>query len=65
MDPLPCLCRIYGQFTMETILATAFGRVVNIQRGEADKLADAANVLFAGSQTGGSFAAARLSLILC
>ena len=31
----------YKLFTMETILATAFGRVIDIQRGEADELTKA------------------------
>ena len=30
---------------METILAIAFGREVNVQQGEADKLTEAANFL--------------------
>ena len=34
--------RIFGQFTMETILATAFGRRVNVLKGEADELTEAA-----------------------
>ena len=38
--------RTYGSFTMETILATAFGRVVNIQQGESDKLTKAAHAQF-------------------
>ena len=38
--------REYGCFTMETIIATAFGRYVNLQRGEADKITeDAREVL--------------------
>ena len=35
---------------MEVILAVAFGRVVNVQRGEADKLTEAAQNIFAGIQ---------------
>lgn len=46
--------RLYGQFTMETILAVAFGRVVGVQRGEADDLTNAAMQLFrnSGSRSG-------------
>ena len=33
-------------FTMETILATAFGRVIDVQRGEADELTKACTSLF-------------------
>ena len=31
---------------METIFATAFGRVIDIQRNESDKLTEAAAVIF-------------------
>ena len=34
---------------METIVATAFGRVVDIQRGEHDELTDAAAEIFRGN----------------
>ena len=30
--------RFYSTFTLETILAVAFGRVVDVQRGRADEL---------------------------
>ena len=40
------LCRVYGAFTMETILATAFGCAVNVQGGESDELTKAANMIF-------------------
>ncbi|CAI8056743.1 Cytochrome P450 3A1 [Geodia barretti] len=30
--------RVYGAFTMETLIATAFGRYVNVLRGEADQI---------------------------
>ena len=33
---------------METILATAFGRVIDIQRGESSELTEAAADVFAG-----------------
>ena len=39
---------------MESILAAAFGRVVNIQEGEADQLTDAAASVFGGAQAGGN-----------
>ena len=47
---VPCLYRLYGLFTMETILATAFGRVINLQRGEANQLTQAAAAVFGGVQ---------------
>ena len=37
---------------METMIATAFGRHVDIQRGEADQLTEAAAGVFRGSQDG-------------
>ena len=39
-------CSAYGAFTLESILAAAFGRVVNVQRGEADEVAKAAKGVF-------------------
>ncbi len=47
---------------METILATAFGRVVNIQRGEADELTKAAHDLFRRAEEGQS--TSRGSIVL-
>ena len=44
------LCRIYGEFTMESILAAAFGRVINIQKGEADEVTEAAKGVFAAGR---------------
>ena len=32
------IVRTYCSFTMEIILATAFGRMIDIQRGESDEL---------------------------
>lgn len=34
---------------METILATAFGRVIDIQRGESDQLTEAAATIFSNA----------------
>jgi hypothetical protein len=45
---------------METILATAFGRVVDIQRGESDDLTKAVDSIFRGLQEGGSSDGATL-----
>ena len=44
------LNRIYGEFTMESILAAAFGRVIDIQRGEADEVTEAAKGIFAAGR---------------
>ncbi len=40
------LYRVFGLFTMETIIATAFGRVIDIQGGENDELTNAASNIF-------------------
>ena len=50
---------------METLIATAFGRYVNIQRGEADQLTDAANVVFRASGEGSPQAPDILIATLC
>ncbi len=50
---------------METILATAFGRVVNLQRGEGDQLTDTAIALFASTQHSAAFNGAKVTLIKC
>ena len=52
--------RTYGSFTMETILATAFGRVIDVQRGESDELTRAVDSIFRSVQEGRSFDGAAL-----
>ena len=49
---------------METILATAFGRVMDIQRGESDELTSAVDSLFIGVQEGQLMNASILITIL-
>ncbi len=44
--------RVFGSFTMETIIATAFGRVMDIQGGENDELTNAADLIFRGAAEG-------------
>ena len=39
---------MFSSFTLESILAIAFGRVVNTQRGESDELSKSIDVLFGG-----------------
>ena len=56
--------RTFGKLTMETVIAAAFGRVIDIQKGERNELVDAAQVIFAGSSEGQQFAIERLSLLL-
>ena len=43
---------MFSSFTMETILATAFGRHVNLQRGESDELSKSVGVLIGGFTEG-------------
>ena len=40
------ISKIFGNFTMETIMATAFGRSVDVQRGEADVMTESVKSLF-------------------
>ena len=60
VSSLPVI-RTFGSFTMETILAIAFGRVVNLQKGEADELTLAAQGIFRNAEKG-TFPTARLIL---
>ena len=42
-------CRVYGSFAMESIFAAAFGRVIEIQKGESNSLTEAGVAFFKGS----------------
>ena len=57
--------RTYGSFTMETIVATAFGRVIDIQRGEGDQLTQACAAIFSAFQEGTSVSLESMVLVLC
>ena len=46
------LCRVFGRFTLEAILATAFGRRVDMQKGESDEVSKAMDTLFTGFADG-------------
>ena len=37
---------VYGAFTMETIFATSFGRIMDIQKGQSNELTKAAEIFF-------------------
>lgn len=58
------MCRLYGLFTMETILATAFGRVINLQCGEANQLTEAAAAMFGAAQEDQSLSVDAVMVIL-
>ena len=45
---------MYSNFTLESILATAFGRRVDLQRGESDEFSKAMNEV-SGSFVDGQF----------
>ena len=57
-------CSTYSSFTMETVLATAFGRVIDLQRGEADQLTDACATIFSGLQEGKGLSGEFIILLL-
>ena len=44
--------RVYSCFTLETIVATAFGRQINIQRGESDEFSKAMDIATKGLSSG-------------
>ena len=46
------MCRLFNSFTMETILATAFGRRVNVLRGESSELSKQIDVIISGITDG-------------
>ena len=46
------LLRLYSSYTLEIILAIAFGHVVNLQRGESDELIKSMDVLFGDNTEG-------------
>ena len=44
--------RVYSNFTLETILATAFGRMIDLQRGESDQFSKSMELLVSGFSDG-------------
>ena len=46
------MCRVYSSFTLEAIVATAFGRQINVQRGESDDFATAMDTAMKGFASG-------------
>ena len=46
------LHRVYSNFTLETILATAFGRRIDLQRGESDQFSKSMELLISGFTDG-------------
>ena len=52
---------VFGKLTMETIVAAAFGRVIDVQRGESDELVNAAKEI---TLEGCKFSAERLNVYI-
>ena len=46
------MCRVYSNFTLETTLATAFGRIIDIQKGESDQFSKSMELLVSGFSDG-------------
>ena len=55
---------IFGKLSLETVIAAAFGRVVDIQRGESDELVNAVKEIFAVVNEGAQLSVERLSVLL-
>ena len=43
---------MYSNFTLEAIVATAFGRQINLQRGESDEFSKAMHTVSKGLSSG-------------
>ena len=52
---------IFGKLTMETIVAAAFGCIIDVQRGERDELVNAAKEI---TSEGREFSAERLNVLI-
>lgn len=55
--------RAFSSFTLEIMIATAFGQRVAIQRGEADKLTQAIQTFFLAAEEGSSLSFAILTFL--
>ena len=55
---------IFGKLTMETVVAAAFGRIIDVQRGESDELVNAAKEFFFITSEGRELSAERLNVLL-
>lgn len=55
---------VFGKFTMETVIAAAFGRIIDIQRGESNELVEAAKEIFSITSEGGQLSGERIQLML-
>ena len=56
--------RIFGAFTMESILSTAFGRVIDVQNGKSNVMTEAAVVVFSATQENRITSRENLTLLI-
>ena len=54
----------FGNLSLETIIAAAFGRAINIQRGESDDLLTTAKGLLSPAREGSELSAERVNVVL-
>ena len=55
---------LFGKLALETIIATAFGRIIDIQRGESDQLVDAVKIFLSGVTEEKNLSVDKLLIIL-
>ena len=56
--------RTFGKLTMETIIAAAFGHLIDIQRGESDQLVEAVQLIFSNFAEGQKLNIERVTVLL-
>ena len=56
--------RTFGKLTMETIIAAAFGHLIDIQRGESDQLVEAVQLIFSNLAEGQRLSIERVTVLL-
>ena len=56
--------RIFGKLTMETIIAAAFGHLIDIQRGESDQLVEAVQLIFTNIAEGQKLSIESVTVLL-
>ena len=54
----------FGKLTMETIIAAAFGHLIDIQRGESDQLVEAVQVIFSNLAEGQKLSFGTITVLL-
>ena len=59
------LYRLFANFTMETVIAAAFGQRVEVQQGESSVLVKAASEFLCSFQDNGGLSLAEFSMLLC